>query len=138
MNNFETGALKDAQDAFNTAEGAMEGKTAGTQEFIDAEKALQAAEKRKNRAEEEFFQLQEDHMRSDNQLFREEEKSGAQAKIDEAKGFEAYYIDVIAYYNQKLHWLNTIEEALDLSDEGDYEFFMQIQPEKDNIWEMLD
>lgn len=76
-------------------------------------------------------------MRSDNQLIREEEKSGAQAKVDEARGFEAYYNDVIAYYNQKLHWFNTIEEALDLSDEGDYEFFMQIQPEKDNIWDML-
>jgi hypothetical protein len=40
MNNFETGALKDAKDAFVAAQGAMEGKAAGTQEFIDAEKAL--------------------------------------------------------------------------------------------------
>jgi len=40
MNNFETGALKDAKDAYEAAQAAMEGKAAGTQEFIDAEKAL--------------------------------------------------------------------------------------------------
>jgi hypothetical protein len=48
-----------------------------------------------------------------------------------------YFTDVIKYYNAKLKFFDALEEALDLTNEKDYEFFMQIQPEKDHLWEML-
>jgi hypothetical protein len=47
-------------------------------------------------------------------------------------------LDVIEYYNRKLQFFGKLEEALDLSREEDYEFFMQIQPEKNRLWNMLD
>ena len=47
-----------------------------------------------------------------------------QSALDEVRGSRDYFADVIAYYNQKLHWFTVIEEGLDLSREDDYDFFM--------------
>jgi predicted nuclease with TOPRIM domain len=61
-----------------------------------------------------------------------------QSALDEVRGSRDYFADVIAYYNQKLHWFTVIEEGLDLSREDDYDFFMSIQPEKEHLWTMLE
>jgi len=58
--------------------------------------------------------------------------------MSEARGNESYFLDVIEYYNAKLDFFHTVEDALDLSREDDYDFYMQIQPEKSSLWEMLD
>lgn len=61
-----------------------------------------------------------------------------QGRISEQRSQEAYLLDVVTYYNQKLHFFNAIEEALDLSNEDDYQQYMMIQPEREHLWEMLD
>lgn len=61
-----------------------------------------------------------------------------QSRINEARGNESYFLDVIEYYNKKLNFFTVVEDALDFNREEDYEFYMQIQPEKANLWEMLD
>jgi hypothetical protein len=58
--------------------------------------------------------------------------------VNEVKANRDYFADIIKYYNSKLKFFDAIEEALDLSNEDDYEFFMQIQPEKNKLWDMLD
>lgn len=44
---------------------------------------------------------------------------------------------MIHYFNLKLNLFSALENGLDLSRPEDYEFFMQIQPEKDHLWDML-
>lgn len=82
--------------------------------------------------------MDEDLWRQENQLNRESEREGVRTELDEARGQKAYFDDVITYYDAKLAFFDALENALNLEDEDDYNFFMQIQPEKDHLWNMLD
>lgn len=57
----------------------------------------------------------DDVSRSWDALYREQEMSDARAVVDGIRSEEAYFLDVIKYYNKKLDWFHAIEEALDLS-----------------------
>lgn len=138
LENFRNGDLKTLQDDLAAAEAAMEGKAEGTEEFKTANKALEEARKKANRGESEAAQFEEDLVRQENQLYRESEREGIRTELDEARGQKAYFDDVITYYNAKLQFFDAIEQALNLEDEEDYNFFMQIQPEKEHLWDMLD
>ena len=126
------------QQALTNAESAMEGKAAGTDEFNEANKALEEARKKFNRGESQAAQMEQDLFRQENQLYRESEREGIRTELDEARGQKHYFDDVIQYYNAKLAFFDALEGALNLEDEEDYNFFMQIQPEKDHLWNMLD
>lgn len=63
-------------------------------------------------------------------------------KVNEAKNEESYFQDVIHYFNSKLAFFNAIEgalnkEELEKEEGGDYELYMDIQPEKSQLWDML-
>jgi hypothetical protein len=61
------------------------------------------------------MQLQEDFHRSEFQAIRVEEKNEITTRIAEAKANEAYFLDVIHYYDTKIGFFEGIEGALDLS-----------------------
>lgn len=63
-------------------------------------------------------------------------------KVNDARTQETYFLDVIQYFNAKLHYLQMVENSLykrEIRDEEgqDYDFYMQIQPEKQLLWDML-
>lgn len=137
MDNFETGSYKDVNDALTTANSNLEAATESDAGYADLVAAAEKAQKNADRAEQEFFQLSEEYYRAENQLSRESEKENMNSRLNDARGNEAYFLDVIEYYNAKLNFFATVEEALDLSRDEDYEFYMEIQPEKERLWEML-
>jgi chromosome segregation ATPase len=145
IDNFTTGALKDAKDALEAAQTAYDASvTAGEDNATKGpkEKALEEAKKKAARADSELQQLTEDAERAASQLEREDEMTEVISKVDEAKGQEAYFRDVIHYFNEKLHFFEKVEEALEKkqleNQEGeDWMFYQSIQPEKSLLWDML-
>lgn len=84
------------------------------------------------------MQMDEDFSRADAQAYRVEQEEEALNKVTEMKASRDYFADIIKYYNAKLKFFEAMEEALDFSNEEDYNFYMQIQPEKNKLWDMLD
>lgn len=99
--------------------------------------------KKFQRAESELQLLTEEAARAAFYVDRRSELEEVTSKVDEARGQEGYFQDVIHYFNSKLAFFNSVEEALDREQlerqKGeDYEFFQQIQPEKNLLWDMLE
>jgi len=74
---------------------------------------------------------------------RQHERDETNSRLAEAKGEETYFIDVIEYFNAKLAFFQVVTHALDprsieKAKGPDYEFYMQIQPAKQELWDMLD
>jgi hypothetical protein len=77
-------------------------------------------------------------MRLGNLAYREEEKNEILNKITEAKSQEAYFKDVIKYYQAKTNFYDVVEPNLDFTNAEDYDFYMQIQPAREELWNKLD
>lgn len=63
-------------------------------------------------------------------------------RLEEARDEQNYFTDVIKYMNAKLVVLSTIEKSLNpkevmAQEGGDWEFYQDIQPEKDGLWDLL-
>jgi hypothetical protein len=57
-------------------------------------------------------------------VIRVQDFADAAAKVAEAAANVGSFNDVIKYYNAKVEFFYAIQDALDLSREDDYEFFM--------------
>lgn len=67
------------------------------------------AQKKFDRAESELMQLAEDAARAAYQADRMVQLQEAINRVNEAKGEEEYFQDVIHYFNTKLAFFNAIE-----------------------------
>lgn len=63
-----------------------------------------------------MVQLQDDFTRSQFQATRVEERNEISGRLDEAKSNEAYFLDVIEYYNSKITFYEAIESSLNPDD----------------------
>lgn len=58
--------------------------------------------------------------------------------MSEANGQKKFFNDVISYYQAKLEWYDSLEEAMNPDDPGDMAFLDSQNPEKERLWTMLD
>lgn len=88
------------------------------------------------------MQRAEDAARAGFQADRVFQTNESQQRINDVLAEKAYFDDVVKYFNAKLKMFEGVEQALNPKDVKeqrgeDYEFYMSIQPEKQQLWDML-
>jgi hypothetical protein len=82
--------------------------------------------------------LEDQLSRNEDSLAREQEKEDLSSEMNDARGQESFFMDVIEYYEAKLNWYDALEAAMNPDDPGDMAFLDTHQPEKERLWNMLD